>query len=110
MDLAETTVDKPFLSDVTTLRERARANIQDGAVTSAYRGDKDKTVEILQAVLATEIVCVLRYTQNAVTAAGLSSEPVKAEFLEHAKEENEHVMAVANRINGKTAPAGWTRT
>ncbi len=99
MAVAEAPVEKPFLSDVTTLRERARANIQDGAVTSTYAGDTEKTIDILQAVLATEIVCVLRYTQNAVTASGISSEGVKAEFLEHAKEENEHVMAVANRIN-----------
>ena len=54
--------NEPFLTDVKTLRERARANINDGAVTSTYKGDPKKTVEILQAVLATEIVCVLRYT------------------------------------------------
>jgi bacterioferritin len=99
MAVAEAPVEKPFLSDIQTLRDRARANIADGALTPAYRGDAEKTVEILQAVLATEIVCVLRYTQNAVTASGISSEGVKDEFLEHAKEEREHMMAVANRIN-----------
>ena len=99
MAVAEAPVEKPFLSDINTLRERARANIQDGALTPAYRGDADKTIEILQSVLATEIVCVLRYTQNAVSASGISSEGVKDEFLEHAKEEREHMMAVANRIN-----------
>jgi bacterioferritin len=90
--------DKPFLSDVVTLRERARKSLEDGAVTQAYRGDPKKTVEILQSVLATEIVCVLRYTMHAVAATGLSSEGPKAEFLEHAKEEQEHMMAVAERI------------
>ena len=99
MAVAKAPVEKPFLSDVKTLRARARANIADGAITSAYRGDKAKTIEILQAVLATEIVCVLRYTQNAVAASGISSEGVKDEFLQHAKEEQEHMMAVANRIN-----------
>jgi bacterioferritin len=89
---------KPFLSDVQTLRDRARQHLEDGAVTSLYKGDPKKTVEILQSVLATEIVCVLRYQQNSIAAAGLSSEPVKAEFAEHAKEEQEHVMAVAERI------------
>jgi bacterioferritin len=99
MAVTQAPVEKPFLSDVKTLRERARANIAQGAITPAYRGDAEKTIEILQSVLATEIVCVLRYTQNAVSAAGINSEPVKEEFLQHAKEENEHVMAVANRIN-----------
>ena len=91
--------DKPFLSDVKTLRARARANINDGALGSNYIGDPKKTIEILQSVLATEIVCILRYTQHAIAATGISSEGVKAEFAEHAKEEQEHMMAVAERIN-----------
>jgi bacterioferritin len=90
---------KPFLTDVKTLRDRARKNLSDGVVTSTYRGDATKTVEILQSVLATEIVCVLRYTMHAVTATGISSEAIKAEFAQHAKEEQEHMMAVAERID-----------
>jgi len=90
---------QPFLSDVEELRERARASIQDGAITPNYQGDVAQTIEILQSVLATEIVCVLRYTMNAVAATGISSEGVKAEFDEHAKEEQEHARRVAERIN-----------
>lgn len=90
---------KPFLTDVKTLRERARKNISKGGVTFTYQGDAKKTVEILQAVLATEIVCVLRYTMHAVAATGISSEGVKAEFSQHAKEEQGHMMSVAERIN-----------
>ena len=90
---------QPFLSDVKTLRERARANLNEGAIGSTYVGDVKKTIEILQAVLATEIVCVLRYTQNAVAATGISSEGVRTEFQEHANEEMEHVHLVAERIN-----------
>lgn len=89
---------KPFLTDVKTLRDRARKNITEGAMTWTYRGDPKQSIEILQSVLATEIVCVLRYTMHAVSAAGLSSDSVKAEFAEHAKEEQEHMMAVAERI------------
>src|ERR1700709_445262 len=90
---------KPFLSDVQTLRDRARKNLSEGVVTKTYGGDVKKTIEILQSVLATEIVCVLRYTMHAITASGISSEGVKAEFAEHAKEEQEHMMAVAERID-----------
>jgi bacterioferritin len=92
-------ISKPFLTDVKTLRERARQNLDDGAVTATYRGDPKKTVEILQSVLATELVCVLRYSMHSVAASGISSEGVKAEFAQHAKEEQEHAMAVAERIN-----------
>jgi len=88
----------PFLTDVKTLRARARKDIADGALTPNYKGDAKRTVAILQSVLATEIVCVLRYTMHSITATGISSEGVKAEFAEHAKEEQEHMMAVAERI------------
>ncbi len=80
------TIAKPFLSDVQTLREKARQHLSDGAVTPAYKGDVKQTIDILQTVLATEIVCVLRYTAHAIAATGISSEGVKAEFAEHAKE------------------------
>ena len=90
---------KPFLTDVKTLRERARQHLSQGAVTDTYRGDVKRTIEILQAVLATEIVCVLRYTMHAISATGISSESVKSEFAEHAKEEQQHMTSVAERIN-----------
>ncbi|HTV95706.1 MAG TPA: ferritin-like domain-containing protein [Steroidobacteraceae bacterium] len=90
---------KPFLTDVQTLRERARQHISEGSVTPSYEGDIRGTIEILQAVLATEIVCVLRYTMHAIAATGISSEGVKAEFAQHAKDEQEHAMQVAERIN-----------
>jgi len=92
-------VATPFLTDIKTLRERARKNIGDGGVTHAYQGDPQQTIDILQTVLATEIVCVLRYTMHAVAATGISSEGVKEEFAEHAKDEAEHARAVAERIN-----------
>jgi bacterioferritin len=90
---------KPFLSDVQTLRARARKHIETGAIGTNYVGDVKKTIQILQEVLATEIVCTLRYTQNAIAASGISSQGAKAEFAEHAKEEWGHAMTVAERIN-----------
>jgi len=68
-------------------------------LTPAYQGDVKQTIDILQSVLATEIVCTLRYTMNAVVASGLSSQSVKEEFDEHAKEEQGHMRLVAERIN-----------
>ena len=91
--------EKPFLTDVQELRSRARRSIDKGAVTPDYHGDVKQTIDILQSVLATEIVCVLRYTMNAVAATGISSDSVKDEFDEHAKEEREHMRKVAERIN-----------
>jgi bacterioferritin len=91
--------EQSFLTDVKQLRTQARANMNRGALTPAYQGDVEETIEILQAVLATELVCVLRYTMNAIAATGISSEGVKAEFEIHAKEEQDHMMRVAERIN-----------
>ena len=90
---------KPFLTDVKTLRERARQHLETGNVTATYKGNVSQAIEILQSVLATEIVCVLRYTMHAISATGISSEGVKDEFAQHAKEEQGHMLAVAERIN-----------
>lgn len=92
-------LEEPFLTDIKDLRSRARASIEDGGLTASYEGDVRKSVAILQSVLATEIVCVLRYTMNAIAAIGISSEGVKKEFEEHAREEQGHARAVAERIN-----------
>jgi len=90
---------QPFLTDVAHLRAKARESIEKGAVTANYEGDVKQTIDILQSVLATEIVCVLRYTMNAVAASGIHSESVKTEFDEHAAEEQRHMRQVAERIN-----------
>ena len=93
------TNSQPFLSDVTELRRRARQQIEKGAVTDNYQGDVQQTIELLQTVLATEIVCVLRYTMHAVAATGIDSESVKEEFQQHASEEQTHMLQIAERIN-----------
>jgi bacterioferritin len=93
------TTAKPFLTDVEALRSQARREMEAGAVTPSYRGDVNQTIALLQSVLATELVCVLRYTQHSIVASGLASESVKAEFAQHAREEHEHAMWVAERIN-----------
>lgn len=87
-----------FLRDVTTLRDQARHSLGAGAVTPGYE-DVEKSIELLQGALATEIVCVLRYTMNAVTVSGMASRGVAAEFTEHADEERQHMMMLAERID-----------
>ncbi len=97
--MTKTTNHQPFLTDVQELRKRARTSLEKGPITPDYLGDVKQTIDILQAVLATEIVCVLRYTMNAIAATGISSESVKEEFDQHAKEEQGHMRQVAERIN-----------
>jgi bacterioferritin len=94
-----TTKTQPFLTDVTELRRRARENIDKGALTEDYKGDVKQAVELLNGALATEIVCVLRYTMHWVTANGIASDAVKEEFKEHADEEREHMEWIADRID-----------
>ncbi len=86
-------------SDVKQLRKRAREHIEKGAVTKNYQGDKSQTIAILQIVLATEIVCVLRYTAHSILAEGITSESVAAEFKEHADDERRHALLAAQRID-----------
>jgi bacterioferritin len=88
----------PFLTDVATLRQRARQHIQAGAVTANYGADPEVVVKILNEALATEIVCVLRYKRHYFMAQGIASDSVKEEFAEHATEEQEHADRIAERI------------
>jgi bacterioferritin len=89
---------RPFVSDVQELRRRARQHMEEGAVTSAYTADKETVIRILNEVLATEIVCVLRYKRHYYMATGIHAQAVAEEFLEHAKEEQGHADLAAERI------------
>jgi bacterioferritin len=90
---------QPFLSDIAELRRRAREQIEKGAVTTDYELDPKQSIELLQGALATEIVCVLRYTMHAIAATGIASEGPKEEFEQHAADEQEHAEKIADRIN-----------
>ena len=92
------TKSQPFLSDIESLRKRAREHIQQGAVTPGYAADRETVIRLLNEALATEIVCVLRYKRHYFMADGIHAEPVAAEFLEHATEEQEHADQIAARI------------
>ena len=89
---------QPFLTDVKTLRARARQHIQQGAVTAGYRADRATVIKLLNEALATEIVCVLRYRRHHFMAQGMNADPVAAEFLVHANEEQQHADQIAARI------------
>jgi bacterioferritin len=90
---------QPFLTDVKELRRRAREQMDKGAVTPDYGLDPKQAVEVLQNALATEIVCVLRYTMHSIAATGINSQGAKDEFAQHAEEEKEHMEQIAERIN-----------
>jgi bacterioferritin len=87
-----------FLSDIQTLRKRAREHIAQGAVTPGYHADRDVVLRLLNEALATEIICTLRYKRHYFMARGIHAEGVAAEFLEHANEEQQHADQIAARI------------
>jgi bacterioferritin len=87
-----------FLTDITTLRERARAKMSEGPITAAYGADRAQVIGVLNEALATEIICVLRYKRHYFMADGLNGGPVAAEFLQHANEELGHADQIALRI------------
>lgn len=90
--------DRPFLTDIKTLRARARQHIEQGAITGTYRADRATVVKLLNEALATEIICVLRYRRHHFMASGIHAEAVAAEFLTHANEEQQHADLIAQRI------------
>ncbi|HZF31601.1 MAG TPA: ferritin-like domain-containing protein [Gammaproteobacteria bacterium] len=89
---------KTFLSDIKTLRKRAREHIEKGAVTEGYNADRKTVLKLLNEALATELICVLRYKRHYFMATGIHSQSVAPEFLQHANEEQAHADEIAARI------------
>lgn len=100
MNIHNNTTDAPIsvLTDIKTLRQRARQNVEEGAVTAGYGADRGAIIKLLNEALATELVCVLRYKRHYFMAKGIHAESVKSEFLQHAKEEMAHADRLAKRI------------
>jgi bacterioferritin len=96
--LQEVSRERPPLTDIPTLRKRARQHIEDGAVTSGYAADRETVLRMLNEALATELVCVLRYKRHYFMATGIHAVLVADEFLEHANEEMLHADRIAERI------------
>jgi bacterioferritin len=90
--------EQPFVTDIQTLRARARQHIEQGAVTPGYRANRETVIRLLNEALATEIVCVLRYKRHYFMASGINAQSVAQEFLQHANEEQTHADQIAQRI------------
>ena len=87
-----------FVSDIEAIRQRARAHMEEGAVTAGYRANRDQVIKVLNEVLATETVCTLRYKRHYFMAQGIHADPIAQEFLTHANEEQGHADQIAGRI------------
>ncbi|MDP9162406.1 MAG: bacterioferritin [Acidobacteriota bacterium] len=87
-----------FISDIEEIRRRARQHIENGAVTDAYKADRETVIKVLNEALATELVCVLRYKRHYYMASGIHANAVADEFLEHSQEEQVHADQIAERI------------
>ena len=98
--------DNSFSIDVAKIRERARQKMADGPVTSGYRRSPDEVVGVLNDVLATEIVCWMRYSRHAISATGIDRAQVAAEFTEHADEEGGQHGALRQDLAGQRVQLG----
>ena len=87
-----------FKADIEEIRRRAMEKMEQGAVTASYGADRVRVIEVLNEVLATETVCTLRYKTHYYMAKGVHAPGVENEFLEHAREEQDHADRVAKRI------------
>jgi bacterioferritin len=88
----------PFISDVRTLKERVRQDMESGAVTPNYSHDRETVIKVLNHALATELVCLLRYKNHYFTATGMQWSSIAEEFIEHAEDEEDHADRIAERI------------
>lgn len=91
--------DKELPFDLAEIRKMAKKSLNEGAVTQDYSLDLNQAHKLLNAALATEIMCVLRYRHHQVIATGIERPQVAAEFKEHGDDEQRHMMMIAERIN-----------
>jgi len=97
--IPETNIEaKPFKLDIEGIRKKAREHVEEGAKTASYHGDVQEIIALLNASLATELVCVLRYKRHYFTATGIHSKSIAEEFNLHANEELAHADLIAERI------------
>jgi len=101
-------VKQPFKADLKAIQKRARQKMMDGAVTDAYKADRKQVISVLNEVLATEIVCILRYRNHYYCAKGINADPIAQEFLTHANEEQIHADWVSVRINQLGGTPNWS--
>ena len=99
---------QPFKTDLEAIAKRAREKMMDGAVTGAYQADREQVISVLNEVLATEIVCILRYRNHYYCAKGINADPVAQEFLVHANEEQMHADWVSVRISQLGGVPNWS--
>jgi bacterioferritin len=90
--------EKPFITDIQTIRDRARRHMEQGAVTEGYKADRETVIKLLNEALATELVCTLRYKRHYFMATGIHAQSVAQEFQEHANDELNHADQIAQRI------------
>jgi bacterioferritin len=98
MENAMSESQSQFLSDIQTLRKRARQHIEEGAVTPGYAADRDTVLKLMNEALATELICTLRYRRHHFMAKGIHSPSIANEFLVHSNEEQGHADRIAERI------------
>lgn len=95
--MAASTISTLAGLDTNAIRQAAQ-NLADGPVTAGYKGNREEVIQLLNGALATELVCILRYKRHYYTVTGLQNAAIKAEFLEHAQQEQEHADWLAERI------------
>jgi bacterioferritin len=87
------------LFDLAQVRRDAKQSVLKGAVTADYPLDLARTYDLMNQALGAEILCVLRYRHHQIIAKGIDYPQVAAEFAEHADDEQQHMMMIAERID-----------
>ena len=93
-----TQTKKPSVFNIEEVIRKAKQHMSDGALTDDYPLDLQQVYKHLNDALATEIMCVLRYRHHQVIAKGIECKEVAEEFKEHAEQEEQHMMMIAERI------------
>src|SRR5262247_1590819 len=88
-----------LVADIKGIRQRARQQLGNGAVTNNYGGKVEDAIALSTTRLPPRSCACCALQVHPVCAAGLASESVKEEFAQHAREEAEHLDLLVECIN-----------
>jgi bacterioferritin len=96
--LKDVSTPGPPLTDIQTMRSRARQYIEERVVTSGYGANRETVIKLLNEALAIEMYCILRYRRHYFKAAAMDAAPVATDFRGVINEEMEHTNRIAARV------------
>ncbi len=80
------------------MANKARQSMEEGAVTSGYKANRDEVISLLNRAIASEWLALMQYWHHYFMATDIHSSEIKETFKKFADQELEHIDEIGSRI------------